>query len=95
MKSIAIIFMAFASHFSLYAQDDFKVDLLSRKKFTWLTQKKLDSLADMPDERLMYVHSNGWMQTKKEMIDDLKSGKLNYISVDVKSNKVRVYNNTA
>jgi hypothetical protein len=90
-----MIFIAFASHFSAYAQEDIKVDLLSRKKFTWLTQKKLDSLAEMLDERLMYVHSNGWIQTKKEMIDDLKSGKLNYISIDVKSNKVRVYNNTA
>lgn len=95
MKSVAMIFIAFASHFSAYAQEDLKVDLLSRKKFAWLTQKKLDSLAEMLDERLMYVHSNGWIQTKKEMIDDLKTGKLNYISIEVKSNKVRVYNNTA
>lgn len=95
MKSIIVIIIAVVSHLSVNAQEDLQVDKLSRKKFTWLTQKSLDSLAGILDERLMYVHSNGWTQTKKEIIDDLKSGKLNYVSIDVKSNKVRVYNNTA
>ncbi|MCA4897190.1 MAG: nuclear transport factor 2 family protein [Bacteroidota bacterium] len=95
MKSILFILIAVVSQGSLFAQEDLQVDKLSRKKFAWLTQKSLDSLAGILDERLIYVHSNGWAQTKNEIIDDLKSGKLNYVSIDVKSNKVRVYNNTA
>lgn len=95
MKRMVIVFVAIAAQLSAAAQEDLQVDKLSRKKFTWLTQKKLDSLAEVLDDRLMYVHSNGWTQTKKEIIDDLKSGKLNYVSIDVKSNRVRVYNSTA
>ena len=95
MKRMVIVFVAIAAQLSATAQEDLQVDKLSRKKFTWLTQKKLDSLAEVLDERLMYVHSNGWTQTKKEIIDDLKSGKLNYVSIDVKSNRVRVYHSTA
>jgi hypothetical protein len=95
MKNILVILIAIVAHGSVFAQEDLQVDKLSRKKFSWLTQKSLDSLAGILDERLMYVHSNGWTQTKKEIIDDLKSGKLNYVSIDVKSNNVRVYNNTA
>ncbi len=95
MKRMVIVFVAIAAQLSAAAQEDLQVDKLSRKKFTWLTQKKLDSLREVLDERLMYVHSNGWTQTKKEIIDDLKSGKLNYVSIDVKSNRVRVYSSTA
>ncbi|MFM7854989.1 MAG: nuclear transport factor 2 family protein [Flammeovirgaceae bacterium] len=68
---------------------------LSKKKFDWLTQKKLDSLAIILDERVKYIHSNGWIQNKKEIIDDVASGKLNYTSIAIKSNDVRLYGKTA
>ena len=48
---------------------------LSHAKFKWLVQKKVDSLKIVLDERLTYIHSNGWVQTKRELIDDLLSGK--------------------
>ncbi|HAC23868.1 MAG TPA: hypothetical protein DCE81_03020, partial [Cytophagales bacterium] len=61
------------------------VDELHRKKFQWLIEKQYDSLAKMLDPRLQFIHSNGWMQTSTEVIDDLKSGKLNYTGVTVDS----------
>ncbi|MBI1782020.1 MAG: nuclear transport factor 2 family protein [Sphingobacteriales bacterium] len=66
---------------------------LHEKKFRWMTEKKLDSLQTILDERLVYIHSNGWMETGKEVIDDLKNGKLTMNSVKVNEATVRVFKN--
>lgn len=68
------------------------VDELHRKKFQWLIEKQYDSLTKMLDPRLQFMHSNGWIQTAKEVIDDLKSGKLNYQEVTVDSVEVKQLN---
>lgn len=49
---------------------------LHEKKFEWMCHKQLDSLASVLDDRLVYIHSSGWMETKTDMINDLSSGKL-------------------
>lgn len=53
MKSIVIAFAFIVASIPVKAQDDLQVDKLSRKKFAWLTQKKLDSLTGALDDRLM------------------------------------------
>ncbi|MBI3219777.1 MAG: nuclear transport factor 2 family protein [Bacteroidetes bacterium] len=68
---------------------------LSKRKFDWMIHKKVDSLAMVLDNDLQYVHSNGWKETKKEVIDDLLSGKLNYVAVDIHTAQVRLYDQTA
>jgi Domain of unknown function (DUF4440) len=57
--------------------------------------KNIDSLKFALDERLSYVHSNGWMQTKKELIEDLLSGKLTYVSIEVTRDSIRSYPKSA
>ncbi|WP_164972717.1 nuclear transport factor 2 family protein [Lacibacter luteus] len=64
---------------------------LHETKFRWMINKKLDSLSTILDERVQYVHSNGWMETKKEIIDDLRSGKLVMNNVTVTEASARVY----
>lgn len=66
---------------------------LHEKKFRWMTEKKLDSLQTVLDDRLIYVHSNGWIETAKEVIDDLHSGKLAMNKVTVTEASVRIYKN--
>ena len=39
-------------------------------------------LKALTDENLVYGHSNGWVQNKREMLDDLKSGLLTYQRFD-------------
>ena len=46
-------------------------------------------------ENVEYIHSNGWIENKTEIIADLKSGKLNYKRVDVNEVKVRLSKNVA
>lgn len=68
---------------------------LSKRKFDWLIQKQRDSLDLVLDDRLMYIHSNGWSQSKQEVFDDMQSGKLIYKQIELKETQVRVYQNTA
>ncbi len=64
---------------------------LSKRKFDWLTSKNYDSILVNFDILLQYVHSNGWTQTRQEVIDDMKSGKLNYQKITVHQATARVY----
>ena len=68
---------------------------LSKQKFKWIVGKNNDSLNYVLDDRLSFIHSNGWVQTKKELMDDLASGKLNYVSIDVLSASARLYPKSA
>jgi Domain of unknown function (DUF4440) len=72
-----------------------KVNQLHKKKFDWLINKKYDSLIVLLDDQVKYIHSNGWVQSKEEVIDDLKSGKLNYTSVTVEESTVSYFNKCA
>jgi hypothetical protein len=72
-----------------------KVNQLHKKKFEWLIHKKYDSLNWILDDQAKYIHSNGWIQSKAEVIDDLKSGKLNYTSVSVEESTVSLYEKSA
>ena len=64
---------------------------LHENKFRWMVNKQFDSLNAILDERVQYVHSNGWTENKKEIIEDLKNGKLIMTSVKVNEATARVY----
>lgn len=75
--------------------DEKQVLHLFHRKFEWLKNHQFDSLRWMLDDNLMYVHSNGWIETKADVINDLKTGKLVYRQVDIKEASVRLYESTA
>lgn len=64
---------------------------LHETKFRWMVNKRLDSLANILDERLQYIHSNGWIENKKEVIEDIRSGKLTMTKIVVTEAQARVY----
>ncbi len=68
---------------------------LSKRKFDWMVNKNTDSLKAILDEQVKYIHSNGWTQSKQEVIDDCISGKLVYQKIEVIEAAVRLYNATA
>jgi len=96
MKRIAasLLVLITVTAFSQSKQEQ-EVLQLSHAKFKWLVQKKVDSLKFVLDERLTYIHSNGWVQTKKELIDDLLSGKLTYDKIEVIKDSIRIYTKSA
>ena len=80
----------------LPAQSNEEVVLnLSKRKFNWLINQQSDSLQAILDDRVLYIHSNGWAQSRQEILDDMISQKLVYKRVDVEDAKVRLYDKTA
>jgi hypothetical protein len=80
-----------------FAQVDTKAQsliTLHKKKFDWLINKKTDSLIRIIDEKVMYIHSNGVVETKAEMIDHLKTGVITYKKIQVDEAKARLYGDT-
>ena len=94
MKNIIlfILLIVGTQAFSQTAEAE-KVNQLHKKKFDWLITKNYDSLNWVMDERIKFIHSNGWVQSKKEVIEDIKSGKLNYTGVMVQESSVTLFNN--
>ncbi|MBX2956410.1 MAG: nuclear transport factor 2 family protein [Cyclobacteriaceae bacterium] len=68
---------------------------LSQRKFVWLINKQLDSLNLVLDNDLAYIHSNGWVESKQDVLENLRSGKLVYGDVQIENAKVRLYKSTA
>jgi hypothetical protein len=68
---------------------------LCKQKFQWMIHGRVDSLEGVLDDRLKFIHSTGWTQTKVELLSDVKSGKLNYQSIIVSDMEVRLYGTTA
>ncbi len=68
---------------------------LSKKKFEWMIAMNFDSLERVLDDRLIFIHSNGWPETRQEFIQDIKSGKLRYSAIEVLESSVRIYPTTA
>lgn len=96
MKHYGFIIVAFILSFSVDAQSTEQTVLdLSKKKFAWMTRQSYDSLEAVLDDRLLFVHSNGWTETKEEFIQDIKSGKLRYIEIEVTEATVRMYSGAA
>jgi hypothetical protein len=94
MKSVLLsLFALLASQALAQSKLEQAVLNLSKKKFEWLINKQYDSLVSFLDDEIEYVHSNGWTQTKSDIINDSKSGNMVYQSVTIKTAKARAYNN--
>ena len=52
-------------------------------------------LKKLLDDKLNYGHSNAWVQTKRDVINDLYNGKLNYKSINQEPPQIVMSGNTA
>jgi len=96
MKKYFVVIIFLLACFAVHAQSAEQAVLdLSKKKFGWMIRMKYDSLEPILDDRLMFVHSSGWTETKQELIQDIKSGKLRYTNIQVLEAKARIYPSTA
>jgi hypothetical protein len=102
MKQYLICFFTFISLLSYGQNIDKKIkeDLESSihsihlKKFKWFASQQFDSLTTLLHEDVHYIHSNGWKESKAEVIANIKSGKLTYTDVKVHESNVRVIDQT-
>lgn len=68
------------------AVDGFNKALLARDTVT---------LRKLLHKKLVYGHSNGWKETKQEMIDDLYNGTIEYVKIESADEQVTIEGNTA
>jgi hypothetical protein len=94
MRYIFTIFFLFVSVISFS-----QVDSISLKKAMSDLDKALVNddekvLTQLLNDNVSYGHSNGWVQTKNDIINDLKSGKLVYHKLENISEGVVTINNS-
>ena len=92
---ILFLFCFLASIAEAQSIDHEKVNALHKQKFDWLIKGNIDSLQSLLADKVNYIHSNGWIQNREEVIDDLKNGKLQYKSVIVEQSEVNLQGATA
>lgn len=89
--SLSIFFLIVITSSAQNSTAEKYVNDFSVRKNQWLIQKNYDSLNLMLDKRCMYIHSNGWIQSADEVIQDLKSGKLVYNKMEITESQARQY----
>ena len=97
-NKLFILFLLFSfQFFSQTKKEKIEQNIINlhKKKFDWLISKQYYSLAALFNDNIEYIHSNGWIENKTDIIADLKSGKLNYKRVEVSEAKVNLSKNVA
>lgn len=76
------------------ANDEQAILELSKKKWQWMSDKNVDSLTKLFDEKSVFVHMGGsW--GKEPEINVIKSGGIWYKKADIQSASVNIIGNTA
>ena len=61
---------------------------LSKEKWRWMSERKVDSLAALFHEKAVFVHMGGTM-SKDQELDVIRSGTIHYKDVDIQEVSVR------
>jgi hypothetical protein len=67
---------------------------LSREKWRWMSERKVDSLDALFHEKAVFVHMGGTM-SKAQELDVIKTGRIHYKNAEIQEASVRVIDNTA
>ena len=96
MKSFfSIIAILFTSALFGQSNTESEIKKLSGKRVEWLLQNNVDSLVSLYDENSITIHGNGMIRTTAEHINDIKSGRPTYKSIEIKEASVKDFGNTA
>lgn len=92
-KLFLYILIGFAPIFS-FAQTSFLKEAEAKLESALIAQDTI-LLKQLLHKDVSYGHSNGWVETKADVINDLVNGKLSYYKIDTKDVKWTVINNVA
>lgn len=93
MKIIIALLLLLASSFT-FAQTTFLKDAVAKLDKALIAQDTV-VLKQLLHKDLTYGHSNGWIETKTDVINDLVTGRLAYDKIESKDLKWTVTNNIA
>ena len=97
-KNLLVLFLLLSLPFFSQTKKDkiaHHIIALHQKKFDFMISKQFDSLSLILDADLKYIHSNGWVESKEDLLANLKSDKLVYKQVLVSDTKVTLTNHVA
>ena len=80
MKSILSFLVVFSFVFANAQTEEEKLTTTLKEFHQALVSKNTVSINQQTDKALSYGHSNGWVQTKADVINDLETGKIVYHS---------------
>jgi hypothetical protein len=75
--------------------DASEVLALHEQKFRWMENRYIDSLENVLHTEVIYVHSNGWRESREEIIQNIRTGHLTYQKVTILEAAIRLSGNTA
>lgn len=67
---------------------------LSKRKWGWMSERKVDALADLFAKEAVFVHMGGNM-TKEQELNTIKSGGIHYKHAEIEETSVRFIGETA
>lgn len=93
MKFFVTIGFLFCQLVGFAQNDEAKLTSTLKEFHQALVKKNTVSINQQTDKALSYGHSNGWVETKKELIEHLESGYMGYNGFREDSIKVEVNGN--
>ena len=95
LKKLLTILFLFLVAFANAQTDEEKLIGTVKEFHQALVSKNTVSINQQTDKALSYGHSNGWVETKAEMMKNLETGYLNYHSYKEDSIAIVINNNMA
>ena len=95
MKKLLTILFFFTVAFANAQTDEAKLISTLKEFHQALINKNTVSINQQTDKALSYGHSNGWVETKAEVIKDLETGYISYQSFKEDSITVAINGNMA
>ena len=81
MKQLLTILFLFAVAFANAQTEEEKLTATIKEFHQALVNKNTVSINQQTDKALSYGHSNGWVETKDEVIKDLETGYISYQAI--------------
>lgn len=95
MKKLVVIFLLLNVFCANAQTDEEKLTLTLKEFHQSLIKKNTVSINQQTDKALSYGHSNGWVETKTELIKNLETGYTSYKSIKEDSLQVVINGNVA
>jgi hypothetical protein len=96
MTRLLIIIVSLFVSLPVKAQADvIKLSATIKEFHEALVNKNTVSINQQTDKALSYGHSNGWIETKTEMLKNLETGYMNYLGFKEDSLEVEINGNVA
>jgi hypothetical protein len=95
MKKLLVIVLLLNVFFANAQTDEEKLTLTLKEFHQALVNKNTVSINQQTDKVLSYGHSNGWVESKSELIKNLETGYTNYKSIKENSLQIVINGNIA